>query len=81
MRADEIEQYTSDTNILNMKDFREMPEPEKEESSEYLAAQVTLTEAIHNVLRAAQWAKMYRGVRLDSAEWYELYSQLNDLKK
>ena len=68
MREDEISRYTADSDVLDMMDFRDIPADELEGTEDYIDAQATVAEGIHDALRAAQWAKMYRGVRLDKED-------------
>ena len=80
MREDEISRYTADGDVLDMMDFRDIPADELEGSGDYIDAQATVAEGIHDALRAAQWAKMYRGVRLDKADIDGLQALLDDLR-
>lgn len=81
MLRDEIKQYTKDENILNMYDFTNMDAAEKKENSEYMDAYASVVETIHNAFRVARWARMYKGVRLDLDDLYDLQREFNDLKK
>ena len=80
MIHDEIAQYTNNENILEMQDFRDMPEDERLEDDAYTEAQAILVEGIHNALRAAEWAKMYKGVRIAESDMDALQKILDDLK-
>ena len=77
MLKDEITQYTNDKNILDMYDFTNT----EKESDEYMDAQATVVETIHNALRVARWAKLYKGVQLDLDDICNLRRELDDLKK
>lgn len=81
MLRDEIKQYTKDENILNMYDFTNMDAAEKKENAEYMDAYASVVETIHNAFRVARWARMYKGVRLDLDDIYDLQREFNDLKK
>ena len=81
MLRDEIKQYTKDENILNMYDFTDMDAAEKKENSEYMDAYASVVETIHNAFRVARWARLYKGVRLDLDDIYDLQREFNDLKK
>lgn len=81
MLKDEIKQYTKDENILNMYDFTGMDAAEKKENAEYMDAYASVVETIHNAFRVARWARMYKGVRLDLDDIYDLQREFNDLKK
>lgn len=81
MLRDEIKQYTKDENILNMYDFTDMDAAEKKENAEYMDAYASVVETIHNAFRVARWAKMYKGVRLDLDDLYDLQREFNDMKK
>lgn len=81
MLRDEIKQYTKDENILDMYDFTDMDAAEKKENAEYMDAYASVVETIHNAFRVAQWARMYKGVRLDLDDIYDLQREFNDLKK
>lgn len=81
MLRDEIKQYTKDENILNMYDFSNMDAAEKKENAEYMDAYASVVETIHNAFRVARWARMYKGVRLDLDDIYDLQKEFNDLKK
>lgn len=81
MLRDEIKQYTKDENILNMYDFTDMDAAEKKENAEYMDAYASVVETIHNAFRVARWARMYKGVRLDLDDIYDLQREFNDLKK
>lgn len=81
MLRDEIKQYTKDENILNMYDFTDMDAAEKKENAEYMDAYASVVETIHNAFRVARWARMYKGVRLDLDDLYDLQKEFNDLKK
>ena len=81
MLRDEIKQYTKEENILNMQDFTNMDAAEKKENAEYMDAYASVVETIHNAFRVARWAKMYKGVRLDLDDLYDLQKEFNDLKK
>ena len=78
MLRDEIKQYTKDENILNMYDFSNA---EKKENAEYMDAYASVVETIHNAFRVARWARIYKGVRLDLDDIYDLQREFNDLKK
>lgn len=80
MREVEIGRYTADSDVLDMMDFRDIPADELEGTADYIDAQATIVEGIHDALRAAQWAKMYRGVRLDKADIDGLQALLDDLR-
>ncbi len=58
MREDEISRYTADSDVLDMMDFRDIPADELEGTEDYIDAQATVAEGIHDALRAAQWAKI-----------------------
>lgn len=81
MLKDEIKQYTKDENILNMQDFSAFDAAEKEENAEYMDAYASVVETIHNAFRVARWARMYKGVRLDLDDLYDLQREFNDLKR
>ena len=81
MREDEIGRYTADSDVLDMMDFRDIPADELEGTEDYIDAQATVAEGIHDALRAAQWAKMYRGVRLDKDDIDGLQALLDGLKE
>lgn len=81
MLKDEIKQYTTNENILNMQDFTNMDAAEKKENAEYMDAYATVVETIHNAFRVARWARMYKGVRFDLDDLYDLQKEFNDLKK
>lgn len=81
MLRDEIKQYTKDENILNMYDFTDMDAAEKKENAEYMDAYASVVETIHNAFRVARWARMYKGVRLDLDDIYDLQKEFNDLKR
>lgn len=81
MLKDEIKQYTTDKKILNMQDFSAFDEAEKEENAEYMDAYASVVETIHNAFRVARWARMYKGVRLDLDDLYDLQKEFNDMKK
>lgn len=81
MLRDEIKQYTTDKKILLMQDFSNMDAAEKEENAEYMDAYASVVETIHNAFRVARWARMYKGVRLDLDDLYDLQREFNDLKK
>lgn len=81
MLRDEIKQYTKDENILNMYDFTDMDAAEKKENAEYMDAYASVVETIHNAFRVARWARLYKGVRLDLDDIYDLQREFNDLKK
>ena len=81
MLRDEIKQYTKDENILNMYDFTDMDAAEKKENAEYMDAYASVVETIHNAVRVARWARLYKGVRLDLDDIYDLQREFNDLKK
>ena len=81
MLRDEIKQYTKDENILLMQDFSNMDAAEKKENAEYMDAYASVVETIHNAFRVARWARMYKGVRLDLDDLYDLQREFNDLKK
>lgn len=81
MLKDEIKQYTKDENILNMQDFSNMDAAEKKENAEYMDAYASVVETIHNAFRVARWARMYKGVRLDLDDLYDLQREFNDMKK
>ena len=81
MLRDEIKQYTKDENILNMYDFKDMDAAEKKENAEYMDAYASVVETIHNAFRVARWARLYKGVRLDLDDIYDLQREFNDLKK
>lgn len=81
MLKDEIKQYTKDENILNMQDFSNMDAAEKKENAEYMDAYASVVETIHNAFRVARWARMYKGVRLDLDDLYDLQKEFNDLKR
>lgn len=81
MLRDEIKQYTKDENILNMYDFTDMDAAEKKENAEYMDAYASVVETIHNAFRVARWARMYKGVRLDLDDLYDLQKEFNDLKR
>lgn len=80
MRQDEIAQYTDDKNVLEMQDFSAMPEDERLEDDAYIEAQAIIAGKIHNALRAAVWAKMYRGIRIDEGDIDGLQALLDDLQ-
>lgn len=80
MRQDEITQYTDDQNVLEMQDFKAMPEDERLEDDAYIEAQAIIAGKIHNALRVAQWAKMYRGIRIDEGDIDHLQALLDDLR-
>ena len=46
MIHDEIAQYTNNENILEMQDFRDMPEDERLEDDAYTEAQAILVEGV-----------------------------------
>ena len=81
MLRDEIKQYTKDENILNMQDFSNMDAAEKKENAEYMDAYASVVETINNAFRVARWARMYKGVRLELDDLYDLQREFNDLKK
>ena len=81
MLRDEIKQYTKDENILNVYDFTDMDAAEKKENAEYMDAYASVVETIHNAFRVARWARLYKGVRLDLDDIYDLQREFNDLKK
>lgn len=81
MLKDEIKQYTKDENILNMYDFTALDAAEKKENAEYMDAYASVVETIHNAFRVARWARMYKGVRLDLDDLYDLQKEFNDLKR
>lgn len=81
MREDEISRYTADSDVLDMMDFRDIPADELEGTADYIDAQATIAEGIHDALRAAQWAKMYRGVRLNKEDIDGLQALLDGLKE
>lgn len=81
MLKDEIKQYTTDKKILLMQDFTNMDAAEKKENAEYMDAYASVVETIHNAFRVARWARMYKGVRLDLDDIYDLQREFNDLKK
>lgn len=81
MLKDEIKQYTTDKKILNMQDFSAFDAAEKKENAEYMDAYASVVETIHNAFRVARWARMYKGVRLDLDDIYDLQKEFNDLKK
>lgn len=81
MLKDEIKQYTKDENILNMYDFMALDAAEKKENAEYMDAYASVVETIHNAFRVARWARLYKGVRLDLDDIYDLQREFNDLKK
>lgn len=81
MTEDEIGRYTADSDVLDMMDFRDIPADELAGTEDYIDAQATVAEGIHDALRAAQWAKMYRGVRLDKADIDGLQALLDGLKE
>lgn len=80
MREDEIGRYTADSDVLDMMDFRDIPADELEGTADYIDAQATIAEGIHDALRAAQWAKMYRGIRIDEGDIDRLQTLLDDLR-
>lgn len=80
MRQDEIAKYTDDKNVLEMQDFSAMPEDERLEDDAYIEAQAIIAGKIHNALRAAVWAKMYRGIHIDEGDIDGLQALLDDLK-
>ena len=53
MREDEISRYTADSDVLDMMDFRDIPADELEGTEDYIDAQATVAEGIHDALRAA----------------------------
>ena len=81
MLKDEIKQYTTDKKILGMQDFTALDAAEKKENAEYMDAYASVVETIHNAFRVARWARMYKGVRLDLDDLYDLQREFNDLKK
>ena len=81
MLRDEIKQYTTNKNILGMKYFTALDAAEKKENAEYMDAYASVVETIHNAFRVARWARMYKGVRLDLDDLYDLQREFNDLKK
>lgn len=81
MLKDEIKQYTTDKKILLMQDFTNMDAAEKKENAEYMDAYASVVETIHNAFRVARWARMYKGVRLDLDDLYDLQREFNDMKK
>lgn len=53
MREDEISRYTADGDVLDMMDFRDIPADELAGTEDYIDAQATVAEGIHDALRAA----------------------------
>lgn len=80
MRQDEIGQYTDNKAILDMKDFRDLSEDEREENEDYMEARAVLMETIYKAMRAAEWARMYRGVTIERDELDVLQALLSNKK-
>lgn len=76
MTESEITQYTKDEKILHMKDWRGQ---DTDDELDYQVAQGTLYDNIHKAARVLEWARIYRGVKLDDDDLQGLAAELLDV--
>lgn len=74
MREDEGKAW-----VQRFRDFSSMSPEQKAESAEYHEASCVIGEMIHDVLRQAYWAHLYRGIKVDEADLSALEEELRSL--